>query len=118
MKVLRHFVLSEFDCPCCGENKMRINFVLSLDEARLKAEVPFVVNSGYRCPEWNRKVGGRITSSHLVGCAADISCEDSGTRFLILSSLMDIGFNRIGIGKDFIHVDMDLTKVAYVTWLY
>lgn len=30
------------------------------------------VNSGYRCPELNRAVGGVETSAHLTGLAADI----------------------------------------------
>lgn len=31
------------------------------------------VNSGYRCPLLNSKVGGSATSAHLTGSAADIS---------------------------------------------
>ena len=31
-----------------------------------------VINSGYRSPEVNKKVGGSPTSNHLTGCAADI----------------------------------------------
>ena len=33
---------------------------------------PIVINSGYRSPEVNRRVGGSPTSNHLTGCAADI----------------------------------------------
>ena len=35
-------------------------------------KVPIVINSGFRCPEVNKKVGGSPTSNHLTGCAADI----------------------------------------------
>lgn len=31
------------------------------------------VNSGYRCNELNKAVGGSLTSAHLTGYAADIS---------------------------------------------
>lgn len=31
-----------------------------------------VINSGYRSPQLNKKVGGAPTSNHLTGCAADI----------------------------------------------
>lgn len=31
-----------------------------------------VINSGYRSPQLNRRVGGAPTSNHLSGCAADI----------------------------------------------
>ena len=30
------------------------------------------INSGYRSPQLNRKIGGAPTSNHLTGCAADI----------------------------------------------
>ena len=33
---------------------------------------PIVINSGYRSPQLNRKVGGAANSNHLTGCAADI----------------------------------------------
>lgn len=33
---------------------------------------PIVVNSGYRCPELNRVVGGVKNSAHIYGRAADI----------------------------------------------
>ena len=35
-------------------------------------EEPIVINSGYRSPELNKKVGGSPTSNHLTGCAVDI----------------------------------------------
>ena len=34
--------------------------------------MPIVINSGYRSPQLNRKVGGVSTSNHLTGCAVDI----------------------------------------------
>ncbi len=34
-------------------------------------DVPLHLESGYRCPELNRAVGGQPTSYHLDGCAAD-----------------------------------------------
>ena len=35
-------------------------------------EEPIRINSGYRSPQLNRKIGGVPTSNHLTGCAADI----------------------------------------------
>ena len=35
-------------------------------------KVPIVINSGFRSPEVNKRVGGSPTSNHLTGCAADI----------------------------------------------
>ena len=43
-----------------------------LEVLRERAERSIVINSGYRSPQLNRKVGGAPTSNHLTGCAADI----------------------------------------------
>ena len=45
---------------------------------------PIYVNSGYRCPELNKVVGGVENSYHVSGCAADIdvnSHEENGKLF-------------------------------------
>ena len=44
-----------------------------LDPLRERWGVPIHVNSGYRCPELNRLVGGAARSYHLRGMAADIT---------------------------------------------
>ena len=111
---LKHFRLSEFDCPTeegSGEN-MCPKFLQKLDNAREKAKTSFRINSGYRTPAHNTKVGGVRNSSHMnIPCnAADIAVKDGRQRFLILVSLMSEGFNRFGIGKNFIHADLDDTK--------
>ena len=39
-------------------------------------EEPIRINSGYRSPQLNKKIGGVATSNHLTGCAADIRVEN------------------------------------------
>ena len=36
------------------------------------SEKPIIINSGYRSPQLNRKIGGVKNSNHLTGCAVDI----------------------------------------------
>lgn len=38
---------------------------------------PVIINSGYRSPELNQKLGGVRNSQHLIGEAADINCKGS-----------------------------------------
>ena len=43
-----------------------------LEVLRKRSGGPVRINSGYRSPQLNKKVGGAPTSNHLTGCAADI----------------------------------------------
>jgi len=51
-----------------------INHVL--DPLREWYGKPIYVNSGYRCPELNKAVGGVENSFHVSGCAADIDARN------------------------------------------
>ena len=112
--------MSEFDSPdeVGSGYKMNRDFLIKLDSARGIAGIPFKINSGYRTEERNALIGGRVGSSHLKGLAVDIGYKGSRQRYLIIQSLMHVGINRIGIGKTFIHCDVDNLKDPDVIWLY
>ena len=44
-----------------------------LDKIRDEYGLPLYISSGYRCPELNKKVGGKDKSQHLKGQAADVN---------------------------------------------
>jgi len=115
-----HFDINEFDSPDeIGSGKrMQDSTLQMLDDARSIAGIPFRINSGFRTKEHNAYVGGAESSSHCYGYAIDIHCTDSRSRSIIIDSLHRAGFNRIGIGKTFIHADNDPEKDANVVWLY
>ena len=117
---LKYFKLSEFDSPdeLGSGSKMDKKFLEKLDYARHNAGIPFKINSGYRTKAWNSKVGGRVGSSHIKGLAADIGYNGSRDRYIIVKSLMEVGITRIGIGKSFVHCDVDKQKDQDVIWLY
>ena len=52
-------------------------------------EEPIIINSGYRSPELNKKVGGAPNSNHLTGCAVDIRVAgiEQAMRYAVI--LMD-----------------------------
>ena len=97
---------------------MTSEFMDMLYEARVMAGIPFVVTSGCRNEDQNIGVGGSPTSAHLSGEACDLSVTGSRDRFLIVDALVSAGFNRIGIGADFVHVDCSAIKDQNVLWLY
>ncbi len=114
-----HFPDYELECNCgCGLMNMKKETVSKLEVARKMADVPFGINSGSRCTTHNTLKGGKPTSSHLNGYAVDIAVTSSRARFAILQSLIFVGFNRFGIGHNFIHVDDDPAKAPDVSWVY
>ena len=55
-----------------------------LDRIRDEFGSPIYVNSGYRCKELNKAVGGVPNSAHLKGLAADITSKDNKKLFQLI----------------------------------
>jgi uncharacterized protein YcbK (DUF882 family) len=117
---MKHFTFNEFDSPDIEGSGIKMDkaFLDMLDFAREIYGKPMKINSGFRTAQHNAKVGGKKESSHLKGLAADISCTTSVDRWDLLDSLIKAGFNRIGIGNTFIHIDCDPEKAPFVIWTY
>ena len=82
-----------------------------LEVLREHFQKPITINSGYRSPEHNAKVGGTENSQHLLGKAADIVIDGispdevaDAIEFLIEGKMMKQG----GLGRyvDFTHYDI------------
>ena len=54
----------------------------------------------------------------MQGLAADIACGTSRERMEIITALLTVGFDRIGIGDGFVHVDCDVERDEAVIWTY
>ena len=116
---IQHFTADEFKCKCCGKELMDQHFVEKLDAARDYLEVPFVITSGYRCPEYNDKISSSGTSGpHTTGKAADIALAYGDARKALTT--LSMRFGGIGIKQHgpregrFIHVD----DLAQRIWTY
>lgn len=83
----------------------QIEAVERLYAMRLIFGIPLIINSAARCGEHNKKVGGAEHSKHLAGVAFDISTNGL-YKELIKSVAKLAGFSGIGIGQNFIHVDI------------
>lgn len=120
MKTAEYFNEKEFRAcsPSCSMQDMNQGTLARLDMARAKAGIPFVLNSAYRSPEWERGKGRTGTGAHTTGHAVDIRCNSDANRMKIVQALLWAGFTRIGIGKNYIHADDDTTKSQNVIWTY
>lgn len=98
---------------------LKPELVSMLDTARGIAGTSFVITSGYRTPEHNKKVGGVPNSSHLKGLAVDLACTDNLKRTKILLGLLTCGVPTfIEICKAHIHIDMDssIHPMGHTMW--
>lgn len=67
----RHFSRTEFECQCgCGKDTIDAELIRILEALR-ELYGPISINSGVRCEEHNKAVGGSPGSKHLIGKAAD-----------------------------------------------
>ena len=53
------------------------------------SEEPIRINSGYRSPQLNKKIGGVASSNHLTGCAVDIRVENMEQLIRYAAILLD-----------------------------
>jgi hypothetical protein len=53
-----------------------IKLLVQINKLREHLGVPFKVNSGYRSPDYNVKIGGSKNSAHCKAAAIDISDRD------------------------------------------
>jgi uncharacterized protein YcbK (DUF882 family) len=113
IRISNNFILSEFQCPCCKRVLLDFRLLDMLEILRRKiGDRPIIVNSGYRCPSYNEKVGGVHGSYHLYGMAADVRVAGMEPVKLIQYAY-DVGFLGLGLYKTFCHLDI---RANYTSW--
>lgn len=115
----KYFSAKEQSCSCCNQTKDNEVLMNMLEFARIKAGVPFVITSWYRCEKHEESIKNP-TSSHIKGKAVDIAFRDNIHKFKILKALLDVGFERVGINDKlkFLHCDIDLDKTRPTLFSY
>lgn len=120
--IIKYFKPHEFSCKCgkChGQLGIDFELVLALDHMREIYGHPITINSGYRCDEHEETKKNPKSSHHVGGRAVDVSAKTSRIRYQLLHTALQYDiFQRIGIGKDFLHFDLDPDKDQMVAWLY
>lgn len=118
MVKLRHFSKDTdprlFFCSHTGDQGIKDEFLLRLDELRHRCGFPFVISSGYRSPDHPKEASKRTPGTHAQGIAADITALNGFQKRKILDEAVGMGFGGIGVGKTFVHVDdREGTKVLW-----
>lgn len=99
-----------------GEKEIEALRVLvnrTIQPLRDKLGIPIHINSGYRCPELNKAVGGVPTSQHQKGEAADLSIDGKANNILDALENNDIPFDQAILYRkqNFLHVSLKLDGV-------
>ena len=126
----KNFNLKEFDCKgnckdckdgCDMPSDVYMNIIKLVKQLQFLRDYTgraITINSGYRSPEHNAKVGGSQTSQHLLGKAADITIEGlkPAEVYRIIEDLIEMGEmlqGGLGLYDTFVHYDIRKTKIRF-----
>ncbi len=116
-----NFTVGEFRCLCGCGGEFPLDGALIGFLQRIRDHFGEAVNisSGYRCPDYNAKVGGSPKSLHPKGKAADIWIPSLLHRPRVIAQYAEsIGVPGIGLyensqGQYFVHIDTRDTKTFW-----
>lgn len=106
-KLSEHFSTKEFQCKDGSEEFLIADRLIdTLEAIRNHFKEPVTINSGYRTPSWNSKIGGAPNSYHCKGMAADIVVKNHTSKEVAeyASKIMEEG----GVIRytNFTHIDV------------
>lgn len=107
IQLTKNFSLHEFECKD-GSHLVKLDpkLVQALQILRDELGLPIIIDSGYRTPEHNKKVGGSPTSQHLLGKAVDIKVKNVSPE-KVAEVAISLGlFTGVGVYKTFTHLDV------------
>ena len=111
-KLTANFKVREFACSD-GSDVIFISdgLVAVLQQIRSHFGKPVTINSGYRTPAQNKKVGGAAYSQHLYGTAADIQVKGVSPKLVAAyAETLLPNTGGIGVYGTFTHIDVRKTK--------
>lgn len=123
MKLTANFSLSEFKCKDGTDVPTELmpnvkKLANELQKLRDLLDEPIYINSGYRTPSYNKKIGGARNSFHVQAKAADIvvksmSSKELHSKIEYFISQGVLNFKGIGLYSTFVHVDVRDKKARW-----
>ena len=123
MNLSKNFTLAEFashdGAPVPADVLTNLQeLAKNLQVLRDYLNTPLKINSGYRSPAHNKAIGGAQFSQHMLGKAADISCNKytpgqvaAAIEHLIAEGKLSQG--GVGIYNSWVHYDFRGTKARW-----
>lgn len=123
MRLTKNFNREEFDCR--DGTIVPDNLLPNIQELAYNLQVlrddigePIHVNSGYRTPAYNKKIGGAPDSQHKKAKAGDITAKSYTPKKLaaVIEKLIKDGKMRqggIGVYPGFVHYDVRNVKARW-----
>ena len=123
VQITKNFYLDEFSCKDLSDIPVNVfKNILRLAEEMQKIRDYFqrsiTVNSGYRSPDYNKKIGGASRSKHLLGEACDFTVSGY-TSFEVADIIEDLMQSEFiingGLGEydTFTHYDIRNTPARW-----
>jgi uncharacterized protein YcbK (DUF882 family) len=117
-----HFSPKECECKCgvCTQQRFDDKLLKMLEEVREEVGLPIKITSGFRCARYQeilRNKGYETavgTSSHEMGMAADIRCDD----MLKLETACLRVFANYSLGKSNTFIHLDIRSGGPRRWSY
>ncbi len=113
-QITKSFASTEFDCQCklptCKTTLINIEHANKLQELRDKWG-SININSGFRCAEHNKAIGGEDKSQHMLGNATDIVVPSKAPND-VQEALKDWN-GGLGRYKTFTHIDSRGSKARW-----
>lgn len=111
-KLSENFKVKEFACKD-GSDVVFVSpeLVKILQKIRNHFGKPVIINSAYRTPTYNKKVGGATYSQHQYGTAADIRINGvSPKEVAVYAETLLTNTGGIGVYSTFTHIDVRTAK--------
>ena len=105
-----NFTPEEWACKGTGRIVYHTEMMDALQGLRDIYGAPLVISSGYRSPEYDKKIGGK--GPHQTGLAVDILCSGADAHKLLRAAMAMNKWTGIGVSQKgnhasrFIHFDM------------
>ena len=122
-KITKNFSLKEFKCKDGSDipNNVLPNIIELANNLQVLRDAigkPITINSGYRSPKYNAKIGGVKNSQHVKGKASDLRVAGVTPKelALIIEGLIEQGKMKqggIGVYPNFTHYDIRGVKARW-----